>query len=69
MMPVPTEIRRGSERFVEREPGRLSRHSFSFGSSYDPENLRFGPLVCHNDDLLAAGGGYPDHPHSELETA
>jgi len=67
MMPVPTEIRRGSERFVEREPGRLSRHSFSFGSSYDPENLRFGPLVCHDDHLLAEGQGFAPHSHSGLD--
>ncbi|SEC10130.1 hypothetical protein SAMN04489844_1679 [Nocardioides exalbidus] len=57
----------GSDRSSSTEVGRVTRHSFSFGPHYDPANLGFGPLVCHNDDLLAAGGGYPDHPHSELE--
>ncbi len=32
--------------------GRVTRHSFSFGPHYDPANLGFGPLVCHNDDVL-----------------
>ncbi len=66
MMPVSAEIRRGSDRFVEREQGRLSRHSFSFGSAYDPDNLRFGPMVCHDDHLLAAGRGFDTHRHSDL---
>ncbi|GAA1912967.1 pirin family protein [Nocardioides hwasunensis] len=57
----------GSDRSSETVKGRLTRHSFSFGSHYDPANLGFGPLVCHNDDRLEPGGGYPDHPHSELE--
>lgn len=57
----------GSTRFTTQEPGRTTRHSFSFGSHYDPANLGFGPMVCHNDDLLDPGAGYPDHPHSDLE--
>lgn len=57
----------GSDRSSETAPGRLTRHSFSFGPHYDPANLGFGPLVCHNDDLLDAGSGYADHPHTELE--
>lgn len=65
-MPVTTEIRRGSERFVERQSGRLSRHSFAFGASYDAGNLRFGPMVCHDDHLLGAGQGFDTHRHSDL---
>jgi redox-sensitive bicupin YhaK (pirin superfamily) len=61
----------GSERSSSTDAGRVTRHSFSFGPHYDPANLGFGPLVCHNDDVLdpsAAGrAGYPEHPHSELE--
>lgn len=57
----------GSLRSSSTDAGRVTRHSFSFGPHYDPANLGFGPLVCHNDDVLSAGGGYPDHPHSELE--
>lgn len=57
----------GSERFTTSTGDRVTRHSFSFGEHYDPANLGFGPMVCHNDDLLAAGGGYPEHPHTDLE--
>lgn len=61
------EVRRAGERFVTVEEGRQTRHSFSFGPHYDPGNLGFGLLVSHNDDLLAPGAGYPDHPHQEIE--
>jgi quercetin 2,3-dioxygenase len=57
----------GSDRSSETASGRLTRHSFSFGPHYDPGNLGFGPLVCHNDDLLDPSFGYPEHAHSELE--
>jgi quercetin 2,3-dioxygenase len=57
----------GWTRFSTHVADRVTRHSFSFGPHYDPANLGFGPLVCHNDDLLQPGGGYPDHPHRDLE--
>lgn len=52
---------------MTRESGRSTRHSFSFGSHYDQDNLSFGPMVCHDDHLLAGGHGFPDHAHSDLE--
>ncbi len=61
------DVRAASERFVTRAEGRTTRHSFSFGSHYDPDNIGFGLLVAHNDELLPAGTGYPDHPHADLE--
>lgn len=66
MMPVTVEIRRASGSFVERAEGRLSRHSLSFGARYDPDNLRFGPMVCHDDHLLGNGHGFDPHHHSDL---
>ncbi len=53
-------------RFVTREPGRQTRHSFSFGSFYDEERVSFGPLVALNDDLLGAGRGYDAHDHADI---
>ncbi|MDN5743852.1 MAG: pirin family protein [Nocardioidaceae bacterium] len=64
---MSVEIRRGGERFTERVSGRLSQHSFSFGSHYDPERLSFGPMVCHDDHLLGRGLGFDTHPHENLE--
>ncbi len=63
-----THVLRSSEgRGRDRAPGRVTRHSFSFGSHYDPDNVAFGPLIAHNDDVLDPAAGYPDHAHSDTE--
>jgi quercetin 2,3-dioxygenase len=63
---VTVVVRRGLDRFVSREPGRQTRHSFSFGTSYDAERVSFGPLVALNDDLLGSDAGYDEHPHADV---
>lgn len=66
-MPVTVNIRRGSARFVDRAPGRVTHHAFAFGSHYDPEHVSFGPMVCHDDHLLGSGQGFDSHRHADLE--
>jgi quercetin 2,3-dioxygenase len=61
------EVRRASSRFTTAAEGRVTRHSFSFGVHYDPGNVGFGALVCHNDDSVEPGHGYDDHPHRDVE--
>jgi redox-sensitive bicupin YhaK (pirin superfamily) len=61
------QVRRGGDRFATSAEGLVSRHSFSFGTHYDPGNVGFASLVAHNDDLVAPGHGYDTHPHSDLE--
>jgi redox-sensitive bicupin YhaK (pirin superfamily) len=67
MMQVTVEIRRGTDRYLTRGDGYFTRHSFSFGEHYHPDNVRVGPMVCHDDHRLAAGAGFDDHPHADLD--
>lgn len=45
----------------------VTQHAFSFGEHYDPERLRFGPMVCHDDHHLGSGKGFDTHRHSGLD--
>ncbi|MGX4692421.1 pirin family protein [Streptomyces sp. JNUCC 63] len=66
---VTTEVRRAAERYRGGEPaaGIETRHAFSFGPHYDPDNLRFGALIACNEEHLAPGAGFDEHPHSHTE--
>lgn len=61
------EIRRAADRFLTEVDGRSTAHSFSFGEHYDPDNLGFGSLIAHNDELLSVGAGYQPHLHRDTE--
>ena len=60
-------LRRGGERFVSTTAGVVSRHAFSFGEHYDPNDVGHGALLVCNEDLLQAGHGYDEHPHADAE--
>lgn len=47
--------------------GIVTRHALSFGPFYDPDNLRFGPVLACNEERLAPGAGFEEHPHSHTE--
>lgn len=64
---MSVEVRRAGDRFVTPGDGVVSRHSFSFGPHYDPGNVGFGLLVVANDDVARPNGGYPVHPHRDVE--
>ena len=59
-------IRRADRHHLDA--GWLSTHwHFSFDDYYDPANVSFGPLRVFNDDVIRGGGGFPMHPHKEME--
>ncbi|NJP99542.1 cupin domain-containing protein [Streptomyces sp. PLAI1-29] len=51
----------------EAAPGIVTLHAFSFGRFYDPDNLRFGPLIACNEERLAPGAGFAAHRHRDTE--
>ena len=61
------DVRPGSSRFVTSTDWVESHHSFSFGPHYDPDNVGFGLLVAHNDELLQPGAGFPEHSHRGVD--
>ena len=59
--------RRAAERGTTRTDWLDSRHTFSFGDYRDPRHVAFGPLRVVNEDRVAPGGGFPTHPHRDME--
>ena len=57
----------GRYRGGEPEAGVETLHAFSFGSHYDPANVGFGLLMACNEELLAPGAGFGEHPHRDTE--
>jgi redox-sensitive bicupin YhaK (pirin superfamily) len=58
---------RSDERY-HADFGWLSTYwHFSFGDYYEPKNMAWGPLRVFNDDVIQGGGGFPKHPHRDME--
>ena len=44
-----------------------TNYSFSFADYYNPELIGYGALRVLNDDIIAPGQGFPNHPHENME--
>lgn len=64
---MKTILHKANERGSVNHGWLNAKHSFSFGSWYNPEKIQFGMLRVLNDDEIAPHYGFDEHPHDNME--
>jgi len=60
-------VQKASERGAANHGWLNAKYYFSFSNYHNPAKVHFGALRVLNDDIIAAGGGFPPHPHDNME--
>jgi redox-sensitive bicupin YhaK (pirin superfamily) len=65
--PTKTRKREADQRGRADHGWLQARFTFSFGGYMDPEHMGFRSLRVMNNDIIQPGGGFPTHPHANME--